>query len=225
MIDEVIALPELEDLVLKVKAAQRTLSLDLEPLDSALVVEVVLFIAFKSHYLVCWTKINQADGAAWHVWIFVWVVRIAHALQALHVALQGELPRFLDCLQQTPLDILCDLAKQLPSPLRSINYFSYLNQKSGIVLPLPWVWAWAGFLVYLLGNHRISAPIYMKDIPDLTQELVLLVPAPIFSSSIRNNCFDKLYIIVLVATQLRRLFSKLASRLACFIAGNECKHE
>ena len=110
LIDEIIALPELEDLVLKVKAAQWTLSLDFQPLDSALVVEVVLFITFKGHYLVCWAKIDQADRTTWHVWIFVRVVCIAHALQTLHVALQGELPRLLNSLQQAPFDILCNLA-------------------------------------------------------------------------------------------------------------------
>ena len=82
----------LVDLFSEVVAAQRTLSLDFEPLVGALRVEVVLRVAREGHNIVLRDKRDEANGTVWHIWVLLIVIAVLLLLQTRDVALQRELP-------------------------------------------------------------------------------------------------------------------------------------
>ena len=98
------------DILREVSATQWTFSLNIEPLNSTLLVEVVLHIAREHKKFVIRHKVDQTDRAVWHVVIFLLVLFVAHMHQALNIALQRQLARLLGGLEKPPLDVV-DLAE------------------------------------------------------------------------------------------------------------------
>ena len=98
--DDIVALLHaLVDLLSEVKAAQWALSLDLEPLDAAFSMKVVLLIAGEGHYLVVRAEGDQTNRAVWHVRVLLLILLVSHLLQTAHVALQGKFSRLLSSLK------------------------------------------------------------------------------------------------------------------------------
>ena len=88
IIDYIIApLQTLLYLLREIESTQWALSLDLEPLQATLCVEVVLGIAREDYDILIRGKGYQTNGAVWHLTVFLLVLGVGHVLQTGHVPL------------------------------------------------------------------------------------------------------------------------------------------
>ena len=78
--------------------------------------EVVLGVAFEHNYVIFRRKCDQANGAVWHVTIFVLILLVLDISQLVQVTFQLELAEFVCCLKQIGL-MVAELSHDAGSPL------------------------------------------------------------------------------------------------------------
>ena len=78
--------------------------------------KIVLCIAREYYDLVFGSEVDQTDGTIGHVRILQLVLLMAHMLQIIQIAPQGELPRLLSGLEKALFDV-SDSAKDVPAAI------------------------------------------------------------------------------------------------------------